>query len=145
MTSGAAYRVRMADWSRDDEALRLVRFAVFVVEQRVPESLEWDGIDSRCEHAIAEDRGGSPVGCGRLLPDGHIGRMAVLREWRGRGVGGAILEKLAARAQERGFARAMLNAQTHAIPFYERHGFVVTGEPFEEAGIAHRAMERALG
>ena len=142
--TGARFRVRMADWARDDEALRLIRFAVFVVEQQVPESLEWDGIDADCEHAIAEDRGGAPVGCGRLLPDGHIGRMAVQREWRGSGVGGAILDRLVARARERGFAKAMLNAQTHAIPFYERHGFRVVGEPFDEAGIPHRVMERAL-
>ena len=70
--------------------------------------------------------------------------MAVQREWRGSGVGGAILDRLVARARERGFAKAMLNAQTHAIPFYERHGFRVVGEPFDEAGIPHRAMERAL-
>lgn len=138
------FRVRPAVWERDEETLRLIRFAVFVAEQRVPEALEWDGIDARCEHAVAEDDSGSPIGCGRLLPDGHIGRMAVLREWRGRGVGGAILERLVALARERGHAVARLNAQEHAIPFYEAHGFVPVGEPFDEAGIPHRAMERAL-
>lgn len=138
------YAIRLADWSRDEEALRLVRFAVFVVEQRVPESLEWDGIDAGCEHAIAWTPDGHPVGCGRLLPDGHVGRMAVLREWRGRGVGGAILERLCALARERGHAVARLNAQTHAIPFYERHGFAVDGPAFDEAGIPHVSMARRL-
>jgi predicted GNAT family N-acyltransferase len=142
--SAGRWAVRPAVWERDDEALRLIRFAVFVVEQRVPEELEWDGIDAACEHAIAEDGAGSPIGCGRLLPDGHIGRMAVLREWRGRGVGGALLERLVALARERGHAVARLNAQTHARPFYESHGFVAVGDEFDEAGIPHRAMERAL-
>jgi predicted GNAT family N-acyltransferase len=142
--SAGGWAVRPAVWERDDEALRLIRFAVFVVEQHVPEELEWDGIDAACEHAIAEDEAGSPVGVGRLLPDGHIGRMAVLREWRGRGVGGALLERLVALARERGHAVARLNAQTHAMPFYESHGFVAVGEAFDEAGIPHRAMERAL-
>ena len=136
--------VRHAVWERDDEALRLIRFTVFVVEQHVPEELEWDGTDPACEHAIAEDGAGSPVGCGRLLPDGHVGRMAVLREWRGRGVGGAILERLVALARERGHAVARLNAQTHAMPFYASHGFVAVGDEFDEAGIPHRAMERVL-
>jgi len=138
------FEVRRADWARDEEALRLVRYTVFVVEQKVPESLEWDGIDAGCEHAIAWSAEGHPVGCGRLLPDGHVGRMAVLREWRGRGVGGAILQRLTALAAERGHAKAMLNAQSHAIPFYERHGYRVVGDPFDEAGIPHVAMERAL-
>lgn len=142
--SPGGFRVRPAVWERDEETLRLIRFAVFVAEQRVPEALEWDGIDAQCEHAIAEDDSGSPIGCGRLLPDGHIGRMAVLREWRGRGVGGAILDWLVELARKRGHAVARLNAQTHAIPFYEAHGFAPVGEPFDEAGIPHRAMERAL-
>ena len=142
--SAGGWAVRPAVWERDDEALRLIRFAVFVVEQHVPEELEWDGIDAACEHAIAEDEAGSPIGVGRLLPDGHIGRMAVLREWRGRGVGGAILERLVALARERGHAVARLNAQTHAMPFYESHGFVAVGDEFDEAGIPHRAMERSL-
>lgn len=142
--SAAGWAVRPAVWERDDEALRLIRFAVFVVEQHVPEELEWDGIDAACEHAIAEDEAGSPIGVGRLLPDGHIGRMAVLREWRGCGVGGAILERLVALARERGHAVARLNAQTHAMPFYRSHGFIPVGDEFDEAGIPHRAMERAL-
>ncbi len=142
--SAGNWAVRPAVWERDDEALRLIRFAVFVVEQHVPEELEWDGIDAACEHAIAEDEAGSPIGVGRLLPDGHIGRMAVLREWRGCGVGGAILERLVALARERGHAVARLNAQTHAMPFYRSHGFIPVGDEFDEAGIPHRAMERSL-
>jgi predicted GNAT family N-acyltransferase len=144
MKTRDAFTIRVADWASDDEALRLIRFAVFVLEQKVPESLEWDGLDEACEHAIAEDASHAPIGCGRLLPDGHIGRLAVLREWRGSGVGSALLERLVTLARTRGHARLLLNAQTHAIPFYARHGFAVTGEPFDEAGIPHIVMERVV-
>jgi len=138
------FTVRVADWSRDEPALRAIRHRVFVVEQSVPEPLEWDGIDVSCRHAIAEDAHGAPVGCGRLLPDGHVGRMAVLREWRGRGVGSALLESLIALARERGDREVALNAQTHAMPFYARFGFAPAGAPFDEAGIPHQAMTLKL-
>jgi predicted GNAT family N-acyltransferase len=139
-----SFTIRIADWTRDAGRLKSVRHDVFVVEQHVPESLEWDGIDADCVHALAEDADGRAIGCGRLLPDGHIGRMAVRPEWRGRGVGSALLERLVEVARARGDAKAMLNAQTHAMPFYARFGFVPAGEPFDEAGIPHQAMERAL-
>lgn len=138
------FGVRPADWVRDAEALREIRIAVFCIEQDVPADLEWDGIDPRCEHALAIDAGGNAIGCGRLLPDGHIGRMAVLREWRGKGVGGALLRHFIALARERGHAVARLNAQVHAIPFYEAHGFAVSGDVHDDAGIPHREMSRAL-
>ena len=138
------FTLRAADWARDQSHLKSIRYDVFCVEQNVPEDLEWDGIDGTCIHAIAEDREGRAIGCGRLLPDGHVGRMAVRREWRGKGVGSALLEHLVALAQARGDAKAMLNAQVHAIPFYARHGFVEAGERFDEAGIPHATMERVL-
>ena len=139
-----SFSVRMADWARDEAKLKSVRYDVFCVEQAVPEALEWDGLDSQCRHAIAEDAQGREIGCGRLLPDGHIGRMAVRPQWRGRGVGSALLEKLIALAADRGDSKVMLNAQTHAMPFYARYGFVPVGEPFDEAGIPHQAMEARI-
>ena len=84
------------------------------------------------------------MGTGRLLPDGHIGRMAVLRDWRGRGVGGAILVALVERAAARGMRRLVLNAQTHAVSFYARYGFTALGDEFMEADIPHVAMARDL-
>lgn len=138
------FTVRTADWARDEAALKSIRRDVFVVEQRVPEALEWDGIDPACVHAIAQDHEGNAIGCGRLLPDGHVGRMAVRAPWRGRGVGSALLVHLVALAAARGDAKVMLNAQTQALPFYARHGFAVVGEPFDEADIPHVAMERSL-
>jgi predicted GNAT family N-acyltransferase len=138
------FAVRSADWGRDRAMLKAIRYEVFVVEQRVPEALEWDGIDAQCIHAIAEDANGNAIGCGRLLPDGHIGRMAVRAQWRGRQVGARMLEHLIALARRRGDAKVMLNAQVQAMPFYARFGFVPAGEPFDEAGIPHQAMELAL-
>jgi predicted GNAT family N-acyltransferase len=138
------FRVRVTDWGSDAPALQFVRRTVFIDEQRVPENLEWDAIDTACVHALAEDAHGAPIGCGRLLPDGHIGRMAVLAAWRGRGVGAALLTTLVQRARERGDVRVVLNAQTQAMPFYARHGFAPEGPPFEEAGIPHQAMGLTL-
>ena len=144
MSVSSEFSRRLADWTHDGDALRTIRRTVFVVEQGVPEALEWDVVDPLCAHALAHDGDGNPIGCGRLLPDGHIGRMAVLRPWRGRGVGAALLALLVELARERGHRRAILNAQKDAVPFYARYGFIVTGDEFEDAGIAHRIMERTL-
>jgi predicted GNAT family N-acyltransferase len=136
--------VRLADWIQDQPTLCRIRRIVFVDEQMVPEALEWDGIDGECRHIIAENAAGEAIGCARLLPDGHIGRVAVLAEARGQGVGDALLERMIALATELGYERVIVNAQTHALAFYERHGFVALGAEFDDAGIPHRAMERCL-
>ena len=138
------FSVRLADWLRDEARLKAIRHQVFVVEQHVPQDLEWDGIDAECSHALAEDFAGNAIGCGRLLADGHIGRMAVQADWRGKGVGGALLDYLVELAREAGHERVVLNAQVQAMPFYARRGFTPCGDAFDEAGIAHRAMERML-
>ena len=122
-----------------------MRFAVFVEEQGVPAEIELDEWDAASEHAIAADAAGRPIATGRLLPDGHVGRMAVLPNWRGRGVGAAVLEALLARAVARGMERAVLNAQTQAREFYARFGFTQVSDEFMEAGIPHVTMERRLG
>jgi len=139
------FRVRIADWAVDEARVKAIRHEVFVVEQHVPAAIEWDGIDAVCRHAVADDLAGNAIGCGRLLPDGHIGRMAVRREWRNQGVGAALLERLILLARELGHARVVLNAQTHALPFYARFGFAPCGPAYEEAGIAHQTMARILG
>lgn len=140
----SSYRLRTVAWSREEAKLRAVRIAVFVIEQNIPEELEWDEHDPASVHVLAEDDAGTPIGCGRLLPDGHIGRLAVLSEWRGRGVGAALLGRLTEIAQERGDRRVLLNAQVQAMPFYARFGYEPVGEPFVEAGIPHQTMERLL-
>lgn len=133
--------VRAADWNVDRGALRAVREQVFVREQAVPVELEWDDFDPLCQHVVAEVAGRA-IGTGRLLPDGHIGRMAVLESWRGQGVGSALLEALLQIARDRGIRRVSLNAQSRAVAFYRRHAFVTEGKEFIEAGIPHRSMWR---
>jgi len=132
--------VRRVEWRTAGAQLAAIRRGVFVDEQRVPEALEWDGLDAACLHVLATSTSGAPIGTGRLLPDGHIGRMAVIRDWRGRGVGGALLAALVTAAREAGHAQAQLNAQVHALGFYTRYGFVAEGPVFDDAGIPHRAM-----
>ena len=137
-------RVEIADWAKAELQVMPVRMAVFVVEQGVPEDIERDVFDAVSRHAIARDETGAVVATGRLLPDGHIGRMAVAAPLRAKGVGGAVLEALVAAAVRAGLAEVALNAQVHALAFYRRHGFVEYGDVFMEAGIPHRAMRRTL-
>lgn len=135
-----AVRVELGDWTAMRGHAAPVRCAVFVEEQKVPAEIELDGFDPLSLHALAFSGEGRVVGTGRLLPDGHIGRMAVLREARGAGVGSALLLALMQAARQRGDRQVMLSAQTHAIDFYQRFGFVAEGEPYDDAGIAHRLM-----
>jgi predicted GNAT family N-acyltransferase len=144
MTQTATATVRAASWQDDLRALQSLRREVFILEQGVPETLEWDEHDAVSLHALALGPAGRPVGTGRLLPDGHIGRIAVLRDWRSRGVGSAILRFLIEQGQRRGLQSFRLHAQTHALAFYERHGFIAEGNVFKEAGIPHRQMTLSL-
>jgi predicted GNAT family N-acyltransferase len=137
-------RVELGDWTTMRSAAEPIRYAVFVEEQKVPAEIELDEFDPLCLHALAFDRAGRVVGTGRLLPDGHIGRMAVLSQARGSGVGSALLRALMEAARARGDREVALSAQAHAIPFYERFGFVAEGDEYDDAGIAHRMMRRAL-
>jgi len=135
-----AARVELGEWTAMRTHAEPVRHAVFVEEQKVPAEIELDGFDPVSVHALAFDREGRVLGTGRLLPDGHIGRMAVLRRSRGTGVGSALLQALLQEARARGDRKVLLSAQAHAIPFYERFGFIAEGEEYDDAGIAHRMM-----
>ena len=135
--------IELLPWARARELAAPIRFAVFVREQRVPEAIEMDAMDEHCLHALAF-QDGKAVGTGRLLPDGHIGRMAVLKTHRKKGIGAAMLKCLIEAARARGDREVALSAQVHALPFYRAHGFVEEGAEYEEAGIAHQAMRLAL-
>jgi predicted GNAT family N-acyltransferase len=130
-------------WERARQLASPIRFQVFVREQRVPAEIELDDMDAPSLHAIAFENE-KPIGTGRLLPDGHIGRMAILKEWRRRGIGAAILKALIDAAERRGDREIALSAQLHAVEFYRTHGFEPVGDVYEEAGIPHQAMVRAL-
>jgi predicted GNAT family N-acyltransferase len=137
-------RVELGDWDALRHWAAPIRTTVFVEEQKVPAEMEIDDWDPQCVHAVAFDSAGQAVGTGRLLPDGHIGRMAVLGSARGAGVGSALLTALMEAARARGQREAVLSAQTHAVAFYERHGYAICGTEYLDAGIPHVDMKRAL-
>ena len=131
-------------WEQAQPTAGPLRFAIFVGEQNVPAGIELDDMDASCMHAVAFDVDGKPIGTGRLLPDGHIGRMAVVQEWRRRGIGAEILTALIGEARKRGHAEAIVSAQLQAAEFYREHGFVAEGKVYPEAGILHQKMVKKL-
>lgn len=137
-------QIQEVSWQFASSSLREIRFEVFIKEQCVPETLEWDGLDIACTHLLAVTQDNIPVGTVRLLPDGHIGRMAVIRDWRNRGVGKALLLRILEIARTQGLKVAVLNAQTTARGFYEKFGFCAEGNEFLDAGIPHYKMLREL-
>jgi predicted GNAT family N-acyltransferase len=138
------FRLVAGDWLAVADKARVVRQRVFVEEQGISDSLEWDAHDARAHHVLALDGEGQPVGTGRLLSDGRIGRLSVLSEWRGKGVGRFLLRQLVALARDKGIPQLYLHARTGAAAFYERSGFVVEGLPFIEVGASHVMMQRRL-
>lgn len=138
------FTVSLVSWHDGEPLLRAVRGEVFMREQGVPEELEWDGLDAGCRHALALSLQGDAIGCGRLLPDGHIGRIAVLPPWRKRKVGTAIVQALLDEARARGMQQVVVDAQTQAVSFYRGFGFVEEGEEFMDAGMPHVRMRLNL-
>jgi len=144
----AMVEVRVGSWQELGRDARSIRTAVFVQEQKIPADMEWDEADADCIHAVAFNRFGVPLATGRLLQHvpgvAKIGRMAVVQTMRGSHVGRNVLDALMKAARERGDHEALLHAQLSAAPFYARAGFSERGAPFDEAGIAHIEMVRAL-
>jgi len=132
--------VRIGSWAALRAQAQPIRFQVFVQEQQVPPKLELDEFDAVSAHALALDPAGKPVGTGRLLPDGHIGRVAVLPPWRNAGIGARIMRALLNEARRQGLSTVELSAQCHARRFYENLGFTAVGSVYMEAGIEHIAM-----
>lgn len=134
------FTVHLVTWHDGEPLLRAIREKVFMQEQHVPADLEWDGLDDACHHALALSSSGDAIGCGRITSDGHIGRIAVLPEWRGKRVGSAILEVLIDYARSQHLPQVDLGAQVQALPFYQKAGFQAEGEVFLDANIPHRKM-----
>ena len=133
--------VRPADWQKDNADIRRIREAVFIAEQNVPPELEWDADDNIAVHFLAFE-GDYAIGTARLLQDGQIGRVSVLKDWRGLKVGDALMQAAITEAQNRDLRQQKLTAQVHATAFYERLGFKVVSEEFLEAGLPHVDMVR---
>jgi predicted GNAT family N-acyltransferase len=134
------FNVREARWPDDIAPLMYVRNKVFVDEQLVPHHEEIDEQDPLSEHFLVTDEHDNPVATGRLTPDGNIGRMAVLKEYRGHKIGHRLMLHLMQRAMKRGHRIIGLSAQTHAIPFYQKYGFTPVGRVYDEVGIPHQKM-----
>lgn len=134
------FTVHIISWHDGEPLLRAIREKVFMQEQNVPAELEWDGLDEICHHALALSANGEAIGCGRITPDGHIGRMAVLPEWRRKRIGSAILELLVDYASSQHLVQVDLNAQVQAMPLYKQFGFEEEGEVFMDANIPHCKM-----
>lgn len=136
-------RIELTEFMPLESSIMDIRFKVFVDEQGVDPKLEIDGRDSQCLHAVAFESD-KPIGTGRLLPDGHIGRMAVLKSHRSKGVGRQILLSLIEAARGKGWDRVILSSQIQAAPFYEKFGFKSLGKVYVEAGIDHVDMHLDL-
>jgi YbgC/YbaW family acyl-CoA thioester hydrolase len=145
----AVAQVRTGSWAQLGADATRIRTEVFVQEQRIPKDLEWDEADATALHAVAYNRLGQAVGTGRLLESeagvAKIGRMAVQRVLRGCRLGELLLTALMEAARARGDGEVVLHAQRSAESFYARLGFKPRGAGFEEAGIPHIEMTRALG
>ena len=142
MSEALPFTVKPIYWNASQKEVKAIRNKVFVEEQGVPPELEWDGLDEHSYHVLAYAPDGIPIGTGRLLQDGHIGRVAVLTEWRGRGVGRALLNLLLVIANKMGNEEVKLHAQIRVVNFYKKQGFTRHGKEFMEAGIPHIAMKR---
>ncbi len=136
--------VRTACWVTDRLMIEALRYTVFVCEQMIPAGLEVDQHDVGSFHALACTGEGRGIATGRMLPDGRLGRIAVLREFRGQGVGGKVMDYLIARARQNHLSEVYLHAQRHAVGYYQRLGFTTEGKPFMEAGIEHLCMRKPL-
>ena len=137
-----AARIEDGEWARLGEAARSVRHVVFVIEQNIPVKLEDDGLDPECHHVVAFDQDAKPIGTARLLPNAHLGRMCVLKNQRGKGVGSELVKRLLQVARAKGYSKVILESQVHAKDFYLKLGFVQDKERgvFMTAGIPHVEM-----
>ncbi len=135
------FTVEIVDWSGEKARLSSIRTEVFIEEQQVPPDLEWDGLDETAIHLLALDADGRAIGCVRIIEPNIIGRMAVCKFWRRHGIGDTLLTTAVRLCRQRGHGPIQLSAQTHAIPFYERAGFQVCSEEYQDAGIPHCDMQ----
>ncbi|SHF02157.1 Predicted N-acyltransferase, GNAT family [Modicisalibacter ilicicola DSM 19980] len=141
--SDQSIEIRQSSWEELAALASDIRRRVFIEEQDVPQQEEWDGRDPACLHFLAW-RDGHAIGTARLLPDGHIGRVAVLEEGRGRGIGLLLMREAIEAARRRGDREVVLDAQVHALAFYRKLGFEAFGDEFLDAGIPHRSMRFSL-
>ncbi|HID82398.1 MAG TPA: GNAT family N-acetyltransferase [Chromatiales bacterium] len=138
------FNIQIADWQQDQKEIKAIRHAVFIIEQNVPEELEWDDQDADAFHLLATTDNAEAIGTVRLLKTGQIGRMAVLKKYRSHGVGKMLMDAVLNMAKENNFTSVFLHSQVSAVTFYEDFGFTIISEEYEEVGIPHRKMKKSL-
>lgn len=138
------FNIQMADWRHEQKEIKAIRHAVFIIEQNVPEELEWDDQDASAFHLLATTDNAESVGTVRLLKTGKIGRMAVLKKYRSQGAGKMLMDAVLNLAEKNNFPSVFLHSQVSAVTFYEAFGFTIISEEYEEAGIPHRKMKKSL-
>ena len=137
-------RVEILSWAQAEPAAAPIRFALFMAEKQA-EGFELDELDKDCVHAVAYDDAGKPIGTARMRADGQIGRMAVVKDWRRRGIGEAMLEALANEARRRGLAEVRVSAPVQALEFYRGQGFVADGKIHPVGDGLQQPMKKPLG
>ncbi|UTW45770.1 GNAT family N-acetyltransferase [bacterium SCSIO 12696] len=140
-----ATRIEPASWQEHRQLLLSIREPVFVEEQQVPVEIEIDQQDPVSQHWLVFSAEGQAIATARLEPSGKVGRMAVLKNHRGLGVGSSLLRRIILDASSSGHSKLYLHAQSHAIDFYKQFDFLPYGDEFDEAGISHVAMNLDLG
>ncbi|MFV1921250.1 MAG: GNAT family N-acetyltransferase [Methylotenera sp.] len=135
------FYIKQVAWSTHEAELRFIRESVFIKEQSVPESLEWDDLDADATHLVAIDNENHVLGCARIVNQNSIGRMAVSKEKRGLGIGTLLLKAAVGFCRVRGQQMVKLSAQMHAVTFYEKAGFAVCSTPYLDANIWHVDMQ----
>ncbi len=136
-------KIRIANWDSDKDSLARIRRRVFIEEQNVPEDMEWDEHDDSATHFLAS-LDNRVIATARLKTDGQIGRMAVLAEYRNKGIGSKLLQFILLTARQQQLKKAYLHAQVSAVPFYKKHGFTTHSHVFYEANIPHQVMSKKL-
>lgn len=137
------YRIKQGRWKQFQQDAKLIRTQVFICEQGITEADEWDDQDVISQHFVIYDQD-QPIATARLLENNSVGRVAVLKAYRGQGLGQMIMLEIISYAQKQRRSVLTLSSQVHAISFYEKLGFTVQGDSYDECGIPHIEMTMSL-
>lgn len=137
------YRIKQGHWDQLQQDAKLIRTQVFICEQGITEADEWDDQDLISQHFVIYDQD-QPIATARLLENNSVGRVAVLKAYRGQGLGQMIMLEIISYAQKQRRSVLTLSSQVHAISFYEKLGFIVQGNSYDECGIPHIEMTMSL-
>lgn len=137
------YRVQSGHWNKLEQDAKFIRKQVFIIEQNIPEEEEWDDQDMISDHFVVYDQD-QPIATARLLQNNSVGRVAVLKAYRGQGIGSMIMLEIIRQAHQQDRKFLQLSSQVHAISFYEKLGFSIQGDAYDECGIPHIKMQLVI-